>query len=103
MTSIQASHRQRCHGYVTTATLRPGQAMAERPEASEAALRALGLCAAHLREALLDRKLLPCGAFQHLPGCAPPGCPDLPAEAPAFVTLDGSAFDNLEVGLNFDV
>ena len=72
--------------------------MVDRPDDSEAALRALGLCAAHLREVLLDRKLLPCGTFQHLPGCALPGCPDLPAELPAFVTLDGSAFDNLEVG-----
>jgi hypothetical protein len=77
------------------------QALAEQPEENEAALRALGLARAHLREVLLDAKLLPCAAFRQLPGCACSGTAGAgaPNELPAFVALDGSAFDNLEVGL----
>ena len=73
------------------------QALAEHEPENEAALHALGLACTHLRQVLLDRKLLPCGAFRQLPGCACSGAGDITDELPAYVALDGSAFDNLEV------
>lgn len=71
--------------------------MAGEPEDNEAALLALGLARRHLEEVLLDARVLPLGAFRQLPGCARIPGADAAADAPKFVALDGSAFDNLEV------
>ena len=73
------------------------QALCEDAEASEAALMALGLCTLHLQEVLLDRRVLPLGSFRLLPGCSGLTKADAAPELPMFVSLDGSAFDNLEV------
>ena len=71
--------------------------MAEEPAEAEAALLALGLARRHLQEVLLDGRVLPLGAFRPLPGCARVAGADAAPDAPRFVALDGSAFDNLEV------
>jgi hypothetical protein len=73
------------------------QALCEDATANEAVLRALGLCTQHLQDVLLDRKVLPLGAFRPLPGCQRLPGADASVEPPMHVSLDGSAFDNLEV------
>ncbi|EIE20176.1 hypothetical protein COCSUDRAFT_18682, partial [Coccomyxa subellipsoidea C-169] len=69
----------------------------KEPAEAEAALLALGLARRHLQEVLLDGRVLPLGAFRPLPGCARVAGADAAPDAPRFVALDGSAFDNLEV------
>ncbi len=73
------------------------QAVREHAEEHAATLGALSLCAQHLEEILLDRKVLPFGSFRQLPGCQKIGDRDIRAEMPLYLSLDGSAFDNLEV------
>lgn len=73
------------------------QAVREHAEEHAATLAALSLCAQHLQEILLDRKVLPFGSFRQLPGCQKIGDRDIRAEMPLYLSLDGSAFDNLEV------
>ncbi len=75
--------------------------MVEEPAEAEAALLALGLARRHLQEVLLDGRVLPLGAFRPLPGCARVAGADAAPDAPRFVALDGSAFDNLEVDCFF--
>lgn len=74
------------------------QAMADGEQENEAALLALGLARRHLQEVLLDRRVLPFGSFRQLPGCQPVAGAASTPDLPRFVALDGSAFDNLEVG-----
>lgn len=71
--------------------------MKEHAEEHSATLVALSLCAQHLQEILLDRKVLPFGSFRQLAGCQKIGDKDVCAEMPLYLSLDGSAFDNLEV------
>lgn len=73
------------------------QAVREHAEEHAATLGAFSLCAQHLEEILLDRKVLPFGSFRQLPGCQKIGDRDIRAEMPPYLSLDGSAFDNLEV------
>ena len=75
------------------------QALREHSEEHAATLSALWLCAQHLEEILLDRKVLPFGTFRQLPGCQNIGDVDIRSEMPLYMSLDGSAFDNLEVCL----
>ena len=77
------------------------QALREHSEEHAATLSALWLCAQHLDEILLDRKVLPFGTFRQLPGCQKIGDVDIRKEMPLFMSLDGSAFDNLEVCLKW--
>ena len=73
------------------------QAVREHAEEHAATLRAVSLCAQHLEEILLDRKVLPFGSFRQLPGCQKIGDKGIRAEMPLYLSLDGSAFDNLGV------
>lgn len=73
------------------------QALRDHSEEHEATLAALSLCAQHLEDMLLDRKVLPFGSFRQLPGCQKIGARDLQPDLPLHMSLDGSAFDNLEV------
>ena len=74
------------------------QALKEHAEEHAATLAAVSLCAQHLQEILLDRKVLPFGSFRQLPGCQQIGDRNIcAAEMPLYLSLDGSAFDNLEV------
>jgi hypothetical protein len=75
------------------------QALREHSEEHAATLSALWLCAQHLEEILLDRKVLPFGTFRQLPGCQKIGDVEIRSEMPLYMSLDGSAFDNLEVCL----
>ena len=75
------------------------QALREHSEEHAQTLSALSLCAQHLQEILLDRKVLPFGSFRQLPGCQRIGARDIEPELPLHMSLDGSAFDNLEVRL----
>ena len=76
------------------------QALKEHSEEHAATLAAISLCAQHLEEILLDRKVLPFGSFRQLPGCQQIGNSVVRAEMPLYLSLDGSAFDNLEVRLS---
>jgi hypothetical protein len=73
------------------------QALREHSEEHAATLSALWLCAQHLEDILLDRKVLPFGTFRQLPGCQKIGDVDIQSEMPLYMSLDGSAFDNLKV------
>ena len=73
------------------------QALKEHSDEHAQTLSALSLCAQHLQEILLDRKVLPFGSFRQLPGCQRIGARDIEPELPLHMSLDGSAFDNLEV------
>lgn len=73
-------------------------------EGSAAALTAVGGCISFLRQCLLDRRLLPLGRVALLPGCrdvagAVQGVGDMQDVdmGPEYVSLDGSALENLEV------
>ena len=75
------------------------QALKEHSDEHALTLSSLSLCAQHLQEILLHRKVLPFGSFRQLPGCQRIGTRDIEPGLPLHMSLDGSAFDNLEVGL----
>lgn len=77
------------------------QALAEgAAKASKVALNALGGAVNYMRSCLLDKSVLPLRRFSPLPNCTavPSAVSDVEALRPDTVSLDGSAFDNLEVG-----
>ena len=77
------------------------QALAEGgAKSSKVALNALGGAVSYMRSCLLDKSVLPLRRFSPLPNCTavPSAASDLEALRPDTVSLDGSAFDNLEVG-----
>jgi len=73
------------------------QALRDHAEEHAATLTVLSLCTQHLEEILLDRKVLPFGSFRQLQGCQKIGNRAIQEEMPLYMSLDGSAFDNLEV------
>ena len=77
------------------------QALAEGgAESSKVALSALGGAVSYMRSCLLDKSVLPLRRFAPLPNCTavPSAVSDVETLRPDTVSLDGSAFDNLEVG-----
>ena len=74
------------------------QQLAESPDRNRETLCALGGAVGYMCSCLLDKSVLPLRRILPLPSCSV--APGLAGDAlqPEAVSLDGSAFDNLEVG-----
>ena len=74
------------------------QSLAQSPDQNRETLSALGGAVSYMCSCLLDKAVLPLRRFSSLPNCSLALGPAGGALQPEAVSLDGSAFDNLEVG-----